>query len=63
MQAAPRLTGVDTLKPVWTATRVALTTQSRPSAPRDSHCALISACMRFLHLPGFQVLRLTRARY
>ncbi len=51
MQAALRLTGVNTQKPVWTATFVALTTQPRPSAPRDSHCALISTCMRFLQYP------------
>ncbi len=59
MQVAPRLTGVDTQKPMWTATFVALTTQSRPSAWRDSPCALISACIRFhpfTRLSGFCAL-------
>ena len=63
MQVTPRLTGINTQKPVRTATFVVLTTQSCPSAPRDSLCALISVCMRFHPLPVFQVLRLTRARY
>ena len=63
MQATCHLTGVNTQKPVWTATFVAMTTHIRPSALRDSHCALISACMRFHPYPVFQVLRLTRARY
>ena len=54
MQAASRLTGVDTQKPVWTATFVALTTRPRPSASRDSLCDLISACMRFLQYPVYR---------
>ncbi len=51
MRAAPRLTGIETHKHVWTATFVAMTTRPRPSALRDSLCALISACMRFLQYP------------
>ena len=48
MQVMLSLTGVSMHKPVWTATYVALTTQPRPSAPRDSLCELIGACIRFL---------------
>jgi len=51
VQAASRLTGVDTHKPVWTATSVAMSTRSRSSVMRDSHCALIGACTRFRHFP------------
>ena len=35
----------------------------RPSAPRDSQGAVISACIRFRQFPGVQELRLTQARY
>ena len=55
MQAAPRLTGVETQKLMWTATFVALTARTRPSTWRDSPCALIGVCIRFHPLPGYQV--------
>jgi len=34
------------------------TTQPRPWAPRDSHCALISPCMRFLLYPVCRICAL-----
>ncbi len=62
MQACSFATGVDTQKPMRTATSVALTTQPRPFAPCDSHCVVISTCMRFRPYPVYRFCALPELR-